>query len=191
MTEALNSARAQKSQPQIATALGHQGDNALYRGDLKSAAAAYAEAQSTAAKTGDATLILQSKVNTAKLALLQGKFAASVTTLRALGEQADSLGMKYLSSKCLVLTGQALIGMKDYAGAQKELKTAALRSEKLGLRILAAQSHFYLGRALELSGKTAGAKSQYDEARQIAADVQKESGGDAIVKRSDLAEIYK
>ena len=191
LTEALSSAREQKSQPQIATALGYQGDLALYRGDLKSAAAAYSEAQSIAAKSGDATLILQSKVNAAKLAVLQGKFAASVTTLHLLGEQADSLGMKYLSSKCLVLTGQALLGMKDYAGAQKELKTAALRSEKLGLRILAAQSHFYLGRALELSGKTADAKSQYEEARQIAADVQKESGGDAVTKRADLAEIYK
>jgi tetratricopeptide (TPR) repeat protein/predicted Ser/Thr protein kinase len=190
LTDALNSAREQKSQPQIATALGYQGDNAIYRGDLKSAASAYAEAQSTAAKTGDATLILQSKVNAAKLAVLQGKYAAAVASLRALGEQADSLGMKYLSSKCLVLSGQALIGMKDYAGAQKELKTAALRSEKLGLRILSAQSHYYLGRALELSGKAADAKPQYDEAHQIAADVQKEAGSDAVTKRSDLAEIF-
>jgi serine/threonine protein kinase/tetratricopeptide (TPR) repeat protein len=190
LTEALNSAREQKSQPQIATALGYQGDNALYRGDQKSAATAYAEAQSTAAKTGDATLILQSKVNAAKLAIAQGRFTPTLATLRTLGEQADSLGMKYLSSKCLVLSGQALIGMKDYAGAQKELKTAALRSEKLGLRILAAQSHYYLGRALELSGKPADAKTQYDEAQQIAADVQKEAGGDAVTKRADLSEIF-
>jgi tetratricopeptide (TPR) repeat protein/predicted Ser/Thr protein kinase len=190
LTEALNSAREQKSEPQIATALGFQGDNALYRGDQKAAAAAYAEAQTIAAKTGDATLILQSKVNTAKLAVAQGKFAGAVATLSNLGEQADSLGMKYLSTKCLVLSGQAMIGMKDYAGAQKDLKTAALRSEKLGLRVLSAESHYYLGRALELSGKASDAKTQYDEAQQAAANIQKEAGSDAVTKRADLAEIY-
>jgi serine/threonine protein kinase/tetratricopeptide (TPR) repeat protein len=190
LTEALNSARAQKSEPQIATALGFQGDNALYRGEQKAAAAAYAEAQTIAAKTGDATLILQSKVNTAKLAVAQGKFAGAVATLRNLGEQADSLGMKYLSTKCLVLSGQAMIGMKDYTGAQKDLKTAALRSEKLGLRVLSAESHYYLGRALELSGKASDAKAQYDEAQQAAANIQKEAGSDAVTKRGDLAEIY-
>jgi len=190
LTEALNAAREQKSQPQIATALGYEGDNALYRGDAKSAAGEYAEAQATAAKTGDATLILQSKVNMAKLAVLQGKSGATVSTLRNLGEQADALGMKYVSSKCLILSGQALIGMKDYAGAQKELKTAALRSQKLGLRILEAQSHYYLGRALELSGKGADAKAQYDEAQLLGAEVQKEAQGDAITKRVDLVGIF-
>jgi hypothetical protein len=110
--------------------------------------------------------------------------------LRNLGEQADSLGMKYLSTKCLVLSGQAMIGMKDYAGAQKDLKTAALRSEKLGLRVLSAESHYYLGRALELSGKASDAKAQYDEAQQAAANIQKEAGSDAVTKRADLAQIY-
>ena len=190
LTEVLNSAREQKSEPQIATALGFQGDNALYRGDQKAAAAAFSEAQTTAAKTGDATLILQSKVNSAKLALAQGKSAGAVATLRNLGEQADSLGMKYLSTKCLVLSGQAMIAMKDYAGAQKDLKTAALRSEKLGLRVLSAESHYYLGRALELSGKASDAKAQYDEAQQIAADVQKEAASDVVTKRADLAAIF-
>ena len=190
LTEALNSAREQKSEPQIATALGFQGDNALYRGDQKTAAAAYAEAQPVAGKTGDATLILQSKVNSAKLAVAQGKFAGAVATLRSLGEQADSLGMKYLSTKCLVLSGQAMIGMKDYADAQKDLKTAALRSEKLGLRVLSAESHYYLGRALELSGKASDAKAQYDEAQQAAANIQKEAGSDAVTKRADLAAVF-
>ena len=80
LAEALTSAREQKSQPQIATALGYQGDNALYRGDQKTAATDYAEAQSTAATTGDATLILQSKVNAAKLAIAQGKYAPTLAT---------------------------------------------------------------------------------------------------------------
>jgi eukaryotic-like serine/threonine-protein kinase len=190
LAEAMTAASADKSQPQIATTLSYQGDNAMYRGDLKAAATAYAEAQQTASKTGDAHLILLTKVNTAKLAVAEGKLAAAASSLKTLGEQADSLGLKYLSTQCLVLRGQALIGLKDYAGAQKELNTAALRSEKLSLRVLRAASQYQLARALELSGKGPAAASHYEEARRAAEDVQKEAQTDRITKRADLAPIF-
>ena len=190
LTEALNSARDQKSQPQIATALNYQADNAFYRGDLKTAVPLYTEAAQVASKTGDTQLILLSKINLAKLAVAQGKFAASLASLRGLGEQADSLGLKQLSIRCIVYRGEAMVGMKDYAGAQKELKSAVLRSEKLGLRVLQAQSHYQLGRALELSGKSAEAIAQYQEAKRAAEDVHKEAQTEAIRNRSDLAAIF-
>jgi serine/threonine protein kinase/tetratricopeptide (TPR) repeat protein len=188
--EGLSFAREQKSQPQIATALSYQGDNAFYHGDLKGAATLYAESLQVAAKTGDAQLILRTKVNAAKLAVEQGKFPAALSALRGLEEEADSLGLKYFSTVCLVLRGEAMIGMKDYHGAQKELKSAALRSEKLGLRVVQAQSHYELGRALELSGNLSDAASQYQEARRAAREVQKEAQTDAVTKRSDLAVIF-
>jgi len=190
LADALTAARADKSQPQIAEALSYQGDNAFYRGDLKGASAVYAEALQTAAKAGDAHLVLLTKINMAKLAVTEGKFAAAAPSLLALGEEADSLGLKYLSTQCLVLRGQALIGKKDYANAQKELKTAALRSDKLGLRVLRAQSQYQLARAMELSGDKSEAASHYDEARRAAEEVQKEAQTEAVSKRSDLAPIF-
>ncbi len=190
LAEAMTAASEDKSQPQMATTLSYQGDNAMYRGDVKAAAAAYGQAQQTAAKTGDAHLILLTKVNMAKLALADGKFAAAAASLATLGEQADALGLKYLSTQCLVLRGQALIGMKDYAGAQKELNTAALRSGKLGLRVLRATSQYQLGRALELSGKGDAAASHYQEARRAAEEVQKEAQTDRVSKRADLVAIF-
>ncbi len=190
LSDALNSAREQKSQPQIATALSYQGDNAFYKGDMKGAASLYAAALQTAAKTGDAQLILLTKINMAKLAVQQGKFAAALGTLHGLGEEADSLGLKQLSTKCLVYRGEAMIGMKDYGGAQKELKSAVLRSEKLGLRVLQTQSHYQMGRALELSGKASDAAAEYQEARHAAEEVQKEAQSDAVRNRSDLAGIF-
>ncbi len=72
-----------------------------------------------------------------------------------------------------------MIGMKDYAGAQKELNSAVLHSNNLGLRVLQAQSHYQLGRAMELSGKANDAAAQYTEARKAAADVLKEAQTDA------------
>ena len=62
---------------------------------------------------------------------------------------------------------------------------AALRSEKLGLRVLQAQAHYQLGRALELSGDATAGKAEYAEARRAAADVLKEAQTDAVTKRSD------
>ena len=190
LADALNSAREQKSQPQVATALSYQGDNAFYRGDLNLATTLYAGALQAAAKTGDSQLVLRTKVNMAKLAVRQSKFSSALTTLRGLGEEADSLGLKYLSIVCLVLRGEAMTGMQDYAGAQKELKSAALRSEKLGLRVLQAQAHYGLGRALELSGNKSDATAQYQEARRAAGEVLKDAQTDAVTKRSDLAPIF-
>jgi eukaryotic-like serine/threonine-protein kinase len=190
LADGLNSAREDKSQPQIAAALSYQGDNAFYRGDFSQAATLYGEALQTASKTGDAPSILRTKVNMAKLSIQQGKYAAALGSLRGLGEEADSLGLKYLSIVCLVLRGQAMTGTKDYMGAQKELKSAVLRSEKLGLRVLVAEAHYELGRALQLSGNSAAAGLEFAEARKAAADVLKEAQTDAVTKRSDLAPIF-
>jgi serine/threonine protein kinase/tetratricopeptide (TPR) repeat protein len=190
LSEAMTSATENKSQPQVATTLSYQGDNAMYRGDLKAASTAYADALKTAAKTTDENLILLTKVNMAKLGVAEGKFAAAAASLKTLGEQADSLGLKYLSTQCLVLRGEALVGMKDYVGAERELNTATLRSEKLGFRVLRASSQYELGRAMELSGKGSAAASHYEEARRAAEEVQKEAQTDRVSKRADLAPIF-
>jgi eukaryotic-like serine/threonine-protein kinase len=190
LNDALNAARDQKNQAQIATALTYQADNAFYNGDMKTAATLYAQAQQTAASAGDEQLVLLTKINMAKIGLQQGKFAVALNSLRGLGERADSLGLKELSTKCMVYRGEAMIGMKDYAGAEKELKSAILHSQKLGLRVPLAQSHYHLGRAMELSGNASEAAMQYQEARRSALDVQKEAQTDAVAKRSDLASIF-
>jgi eukaryotic-like serine/threonine-protein kinase len=190
LADALNAARVDKNQPQIATALSYQGDDAYYRGDLRAAAVAYQESLQTAGKSGEAHLVLLNKINLAKLAVANGKFAAAANELRTLGEEADSMGLKYLSTQCLVLRGEALIGTKDYAAALKELKSAALRSEKLKLRALLAESQYQWGRALELSGNASDAQSHYDEARRAAAEVQKDTQNPALAKRHDLAPIF-
>ena len=190
LATALNSARADKSEPQIAAALSYQGDNAYYGGDLRAAAGLYQEATQAAAKSGDAHLVLLSKVNQAKLAVAAGRYGAAANDLRTLGDDADALGLKYLSTQCHLLRGEALIGTKDFANAERELKMAALRSEKLGMRALAAQSQYQWGRALEQSGKTTDAQEHYAEAKRAAEDVEKDTQGTAVTKRYDLAPIF-
>lgn len=83
-----------------------------------------------------------------------------------------------------------MIGMRDYPAAEKELKSAVLRSEKLGLRVLQAQAHYQLGRALELSGDKSAAVAQYQEATHGAAEILKDAQTDSVKKRSDLAALF-
>ncbi len=143
-----------------------------------------------ASHTSDAHLTLLAKVNLAKIAVKEGKGSAAVSQLRQLSQQADSMGMKYLSIQCSVLLGEALAAQKRYPTAQRELEGAITRSEKLGLRTLQAQAHFQLGRTLELSGHASDASTQYAQAQQIAKSIQEEAKSNAIASRSDLAPIF-
>lgn len=190
IAEALSVAREQKDQGQIAEILGFDGDNAFYRGDYKSAAALYDQALQQASHTTDAHMILLSKVNSARAAVKQGRFQAASVSLRSLAQEANNMGLKYVSTECSIYLAQALIGMKSYGPAKTELQTALNSSERLGLGGLLAQGHFLLGQALELSGNAAEAQDQYKQARQIADGIQKEAQTDAIAKRSDLAPIF-
>ena len=121
LDEALTVARGLKNSAQVATILGYQADNFLYRGDNKAAAPLYEQALQTASHTSDAHLTLLAKVNLVKLAVKQGKGSAAVSQLRQLSQQADAMGMKYLSIQCSVLLGEALAAQKNYPAAQREL----------------------------------------------------------------------
>jgi len=189
LDDALALARELKDQAHIASTLETEGDNQFYRGDMKSALALYTQARQEAIRTGDAHLILVAEVNLARVNVKLGKYLIAITALRQLSEQADTMGLKYLSVECSVYMSEALLGQKDFKKAQPELQKTLARSEKLGLRSLQAQSHELMGKALQLQGETQGASNQYQQAKSILDDIQKESKSDTIAKRSDLAPI--
>jgi len=189
LDEALQIARQIKSQAKIAELQSYQGDNSFYRGDYKAAAGLYDQALESAMHAGDAQLVLISKVNVAKVAVKQGRSQAAAASLRKLSQDADSIGLKYVSVECSMYLAEALVDMKNYEAARKELESAISRSEKLGARGLLAESHYLLARDLELSGNAAEAQGHYKQARTIADDVQKEAHTDTILRRSDLSPI--
>jgi tetratricopeptide (TPR) repeat protein/predicted Ser/Thr protein kinase len=189
LDEALKIARDTKNEIQVAQALNDEGDSYFYQGDYKSAAPIYQQALQSASKTSDRHLVLLSKVSLAKVAVKQGNAASAAVTLRGLSNDADALGLKYLSVDCSVYLSEALIDAKNYPKAKDELNGALNRSEKLGLRAFIAQSQYLLGRNLQLSGDAKGAASHFDEARRALADIQKEAKTDAVVKRSDFSAI--
>ena len=190
LEEAMNVARELKSESSIADIQTYQGDNAFYRGDYQTAATLYDEALKTASHAGDLDLVLVAKFNVQKVAVRQGRFQSAANSLSKLAEDADHTGLKYVSVECSIYHADALMNLKNYEGARKELESALDKSEKLGLRALLAQSHYLLARDLELSGKTSDAREHYAQARKILDEIQKDAKTDTIAKRSDLSPIY-
>jgi eukaryotic-like serine/threonine-protein kinase len=190
LEEAMNVAREVKTPAPIAEIQGYQGDNAFYRGDYKAAATLYDEELKTASQSRNLDLIQVAKFNVAKVAVRQGRFQSAASLLSKLAEDSERLGLKYVSVECSIYHAEALINLKSYEPARKELEIDLNRSEKLGLRALLAQSHYLLARDLELAGKAADAPDHYKQARKILDEIQKDANTGSIVKRSDFSPIY-
>ncbi len=191
LEEALALSREVKNQNLVAQNLNFQGDSFFYRGDYKSARAGYERALRAASQTTDRRLTLISKFNLAKIAVKEGRSREAIGTLRTLAEQADGLGLKYLSVECSTYMGEALVNGKDYSQARQELNRALARSEKLGLQILQAKSHYLLGTASRLMGNATEASRDYADAYRILDEAKKEAKSDTLLKRTDLGSIYK
>lgn len=71
------------------------------------------------------------------------------------------------------------------------LQRALDNSEKLGLQVSLAKSHYLLAEALRLGGSAAEAPRHYAAAHRILDEVVKESHSDTLLKRNDLAKVYQ
>ena len=115
---------------------------------------------------------------------------APIASLNDVAQNADEIGLKYLSTQARLTMAEALLNSRQYPAAKKEIDTALRTSEKLGLQALLARSHYLLARTLEVSGSgNAEAASNYADARRILDSIRQESGSDSILKREDLSPI--
>ncbi len=190
LEEAQGLARGLKNDALSASVLNHQGDASFYQGDLKLAKDSYQQALRLASHSSEKDVLLNAKLNLAKVAIAEGHAAAAAGDLRSLAPQADALGAKYLSVECSVSLAEVLIKSKDYAHARQELQRTLSRSEKLGLRLENARIHYLMGSALRLSGSASEATPQYREALRLLDEIRKEQGAENVIERSDLKTIY-
>ena len=174
----------------IAQILNFQGDAFYYRGDIKSAADLFSKAIVAAAGGAEKEVVLLSKLNSAKCLVQEKRNPAPIALLKALAQEADAVGLKYISTEAELALAEALLNAHQYTAARKELETSLKTSEKLGLQALLARSHYLLARTLELAGSgSAEAAPHYAAARRILEAIHQESGSDGILKRQDLSSI--
>jgi eukaryotic-like serine/threonine-protein kinase len=191
LDEALALSRDLKNDAMSAQTLNFQGDALFYAGDIKGATTIYEKALRSAEKSKDREKILISKINLAKAAVGEQRGQSVLSSLRPLVKQADEQGLKYGAVECSLILAEALMQARNFPQARQELESALGQSEKLGLRPLTAQAHYLLAVALRTSGSQAQAQSHYQDAISLLENMQKESGAEKLLQRSDLAAIVK
>jgi tetratricopeptide (TPR) repeat protein len=189
LAEARDLARELKNDNLVADVLNAEGDIAFYGRDLNAARHSYEEALRTAARAKGQDRELVSKFNLAKLAVAQ-KQPDALSSLRGIAQQANSLGLKYTSVACSVSMAEAMINIKDYSSATRQLQQQLAMSEKLGLRMQSARIHYLLGTSLRLGGKMDEAALQFRLAASLLDEIKKESGAEKLFDRPDLKSIY-
>jgi eukaryotic-like serine/threonine-protein kinase len=190
LDEALTFSRQLKNDALVAQTLNWQGDNFFYRGDRKTAKSLYKQALRAASKTTDRHLLLVSKLNSAKIIVEEGQVQSAMKTLKGIADEAETLGLKYLSIECSLYEAQSRIQMKDYGRARQELERAVLLSEKLGLKPLLLRAHFLLGKMFRDQRARADAIAHYQQALDLLDTFKKDSGAEKIMERADFKAIY-
>jgi tetratricopeptide (TPR) repeat protein len=110
--------------------------------------------------------------------------------LKSLAQEADTLGLKYLSLEASLDLAEAELGAKDYTHARQDLERTVLRTDKLGLRALSARGQYLLGTALRLSGNENDAILHYKQAISLLEQIAKDPGADKVLQRFDMNFIH-
>ena len=189
LSEALKLAEELKNRALTAQILNFEGDRLFYRGDANAAQARYEKALQAGSESGDRRQELVSRFNLAKVAVYEGRAQLAIDTLKKVSDEADVVGLKYLSVDSAVCLGQALLAAKRYPEAQQELERALSKSEKLGSRSLIARSHYLLANALRSSDGAPDAARHLSEARRIVDEIKREARTDDVARRTDLSPI--
>jgi hypothetical protein len=122
--------------------------------------------------------------------MTEGRSSSVINDLRAISQEADRQGLKYLALVSSVDLATAMVNSKDYAHAQQELDRALNPSEKLGTRLQTAIIHYQLGNLMKQTGDASSAAGQYRQAAALLDEIKKEQGAERILDRADLKAIY-
>jgi tetratricopeptide (TPR) repeat protein len=189
LEESLRLARELGSARLLALALNAQGDAFFYTGNFKAARSSFEQARRALAVTQNRDIELLTRLNLAKVDVKGGRARAALATLRAIAEQAEQLRLRGAAAECSLYLGEALLLTQNLADARTQLESAAAAADALGLRAVAARSHYVLARVLENGGDVTAAERHLGQARQIVNVLRQEARTDDLLIRDDLRPI--
>jgi eukaryotic-like serine/threonine-protein kinase len=189
LDEAQKIQQALKNDPLQASILNTRGDLAFYRGDLKSAAPLYESALRLASRTKYGEVLLLSKVNVARIAVSQGRYAEALRGLRALLDAKGTVAAHLLLEMNLEVA-QAEIGVKDYPRANHDLEQELPRAQRAGVRFGLARIYYLLGTSARLNDNADRAADYYREAAQLLDVIRADSGAENIMRCTDFKLLY-
>jgi eukaryotic-like serine/threonine-protein kinase len=169
--------------------LNTRGDLAFYREDLKSAASLYESAVRLASRTKYSEVLLQSKVNVARVAIAEGRFQEASHGLQTLLSTKGSVAAQ-LSLEINLELAQAEIGLKDYTRANHDLQQELPGAQRAGVRFGLARIYYLLGTSARLSGSAAIAADYYRQAAQLLEIIRSDPGAENILRCPDFKTMY-
>jgi tetratricopeptide (TPR) repeat protein/tRNA A-37 threonylcarbamoyl transferase component Bud32 len=187
LDEALALARELQQQGTAALALNLAAHNRLLKGEDGAARELFDQALRLGTTIKDRRLVLVSRGGIARIDAKQGR--GQVAALRALAQEADAAGEKFLAIECAIGAAQALLTMRDFAQARVELERSLVNADRLGARLLQARAHHGLGAAHRGAGRAAEASRHYRLAARLLDAMTKESGTATLLRRADLSAI--
>ena len=191
LEEGLNLSRELKSDGMVAELLGYQGDQSFYRGDFKSAHASFAQALQAAIRSKEPDTTVIAKADLAKVEVQEKRAQEAIASLRPLIQQADDMGLKYVSVEASISLAEAMIQSHDLTHARSELERALLRSDKLGMQPLSARARYLLAGIARDSGNSSEAQDNYREALRLLDAMKKDPGAERLLQRDDFKTIYE
>jgi hypothetical protein len=100
------------------------------------------------------------------------------------------LGMKYVSVEASIFMAEAMIQIRDAAGARQELERALLRSDKQGMQPLSARARYLLAGISEGSASGSDARDNYGQALRLLDAMKKDPGAESLLQRADFKAIF-
>ena len=188
--EALSLSRELKSDGMVAETLGVRGDMFFYAGNFKAAHSSYEQALQAATHSKEPDTILIAKANLAKVQMQENRTREAISSFRSLIQQANDLGLKYISVESSIFMAEAMMQSRDYTHARQELERALLLSDKLGMQPLSARAHYLLATIARDSGASSEAQDNYREALRLLDAMKKDPGAEKLLQRVDFKALY-
>jgi tetratricopeptide (TPR) repeat protein len=130
------------------------------------------------------------KANLTMIQVQEKRAQGAISILRPLIQQADELGLKYISVESSISMAEGMMQSRDYAHARAELERALLLSDKLGMQPLSTRGNYLLATIARDSGNRSEALDHYREALRLLEAMKKDPGAEKLLQRSDFKTIY-
>ena len=179
-----------KSDILLAKLSNTRGDIALYRGDASLATKEYQQALKAALAGKDTSVIAASRYNLARAAIALSHARETIPILTSLSENSASLS-RLLAVRISTALAEALIATQALPRARQSLLSALGEAEKAGMKPETARIYYLLSVIAKAGNNTGDAVSYSRQALKALDAIKAEPGGNSVMQRSDLDQIYR
>jgi len=189
LEEAINVGRELRNPILIAQTMRFQAERLFLGSDVIGARSLADQAAQAGSRTSDRSLALVAKIDAVMMASAIQPTRALASQLGTLSQEADALGLQFLSVDSAIRRAETLLKVGDREGARQEVDRSLARADTLGFRLLRARALHLRGEILRLANDSR-ARAEYSSALRLLEEIKGEDGNQQVLTRADLAAIH-